>query len=243
MRVRTYTKQQIEDAVKKSVSWAGVMKILNPSAEYKGSQSNIKKTAVKMGIEFPHFTGQAWNKGKTSVNKKPLEYYLGGGFIRSNELKKRLVREGLKKWICESCDNENWMGEKIPLELHHKDHNPTNNKLENLKLVCPNCHYKEHNSVREIKERRLIRQQKQKTQKCKVCGKPSKNIFCSTSCYHKNSIGKVGNRKAVRPKKEELIQMIQNSSFLQVGKSYGVSDNAIRKWCKSYGIDLKIFKR
>ena len=55
-------------------------------------------------------------------------------------LAKKLLKEGIKKHMCECCLNTTWNGLPIPLEVHHKDGDNTNNKLENLQLLCPNCH-------------------------------------------------------------------------------------------------------
>jgi hypothetical protein len=60
--------------------------------------------------------------------------------LQSHKLKLRLIKEGLKEPKCEQCNLHQWMGVPIPLELHHCDGNRFNNGLENLKLLCPNCH-------------------------------------------------------------------------------------------------------
>lgn len=59
---------------------------------------------------------------------------------QSNKLRVRLISEGYKEHKCECCGNAEWMGKKIPLEVHHKDGNKKNNNLSNLELLCPNCH-------------------------------------------------------------------------------------------------------
>ena len=56
-----------------------------------------------------------------------------------------LIRDGIKKYKCELCGNSTWMGEKIPLELHHKDGDHFNNDFDNLQILCPNCHALEPN--------------------------------------------------------------------------------------------------
>jgi RNase P subunit RPR2 len=56
------------------------------------------------------------------------------------KLKNRLIKEGFKKEICEKCNNDLWLGSKIPLELDHIDGNSSNHKFENLRMLCPNCH-------------------------------------------------------------------------------------------------------
>jgi len=142
---KTYTKNQIEKAVKKSISWRQVMEILNPTANYSSSQSNIKNKAIKFGIDFSHFLGQGWAIGKVARNKKTSSFYLGKKTdIRGTKLKSLLFEEGLKEKKCENCKNTDWLGSMLVLELHHIDCNPKNNNIENLKILCPNCHSQEH---------------------------------------------------------------------------------------------------
>jgi hypothetical protein len=59
---------------------------------------------------------------------------------QSFKLKKRILNEGIKVAECENCNLIDWLNKPIPLELHHIDGNRYNNKLENLMLLCPNCH-------------------------------------------------------------------------------------------------------
>ncbi len=136
-----YTDEQIAKAVAESESWGGVCRALgcNPRT---GSQTHAKKRAVKAGVDFSHFTGQNWKKGKVFGPKRPVQYYLlkNGPFVKSHDLKLRLIKEGLKEAKCESCLLDSWCGNKIPLELDHVDGDHNNNELTNLRILCPNCH-------------------------------------------------------------------------------------------------------
>lgn len=67
---------------------------------------------------------------------------------------------------------------------------------------------------------------------CEICGKPTPTKFCSSKCSH------IAQQRIQRPDKNELLHMIANSSFKQVGQLYNVSDNTIKKWCKAYGLPL-----
>jgi len=58
----------------------------------------------------------------------------------SSKLRKKLIEDGIKKNECEKCGINKWLSKLIPLELHHVDGNRFNNKLENLQILCPNCH-------------------------------------------------------------------------------------------------------
>ena len=70
----------------------------------------------------------------------PYEEYIKSSKVQSNKLRRKLLREGLKEYKCECCNNTYWNGVPIPLEVHHKDGNKTNNELDNLQILCPNCH-------------------------------------------------------------------------------------------------------
>lgn len=100
--------------------------------------------------------------------------------------------------------------------VHHKDGDRKNNKLENLELLSPTEHAYKHHPQRI-------------TRPCEVCGTYTKNdYYCSDKC------AKLARRTVKRPPLEQLLQDISNMSMLAVGKKYGVSDNAIRKWIKYY---------
>ncbi len=60
----------------------------------------------------------------------------------SHILLQKLIRDGIKEYRCECCGATEWLGSRdnLVLELHHKDSNHYNNKLENLQVLCPNCH-------------------------------------------------------------------------------------------------------
>lgn len=80
-------------------------------------------------------TTKSQNRRKTA-----LEIIKDSKIISSHRLKERLIEDGIKKRKCEKCNLDEWMGKVIPLELHHKDGNHSNNDLDNLQLLCPNCH-------------------------------------------------------------------------------------------------------
>ena len=104
-------------------------------------QETLNAYLTKMEIVY---TGQQAKKGQQKgPNKyKPATYYLvkHGPYIHSHNLKIKLIKDGLKQDCCEACGNSYWLDKKLPLELHHKDGDHYNNELENLTILCPNCH-------------------------------------------------------------------------------------------------------
>lgn len=243
-----YTKELLEPLVKGSKCWREVVHKLSPDLNYRGSESHAKYVAIKYHIDFSHFTGSAWNKGRIFGPKRPLQDYFDGIWIKTNILKNRLIQEGYKQAVCEKCGQTTWRGVSIPLELHHIDCNPKNNKLENLMIVCCNCHAIEHYLINQQKPKkprkkyidkrvyipRVHRTRTRRTKilnQCLICGKPAENKYCSYSCAQKAS------RKVKRPSREELAKMVWEKSCVQITKELGLkSSTSIAKWCKEYGI-------
>ena len=102
----------------------------------------INPVLKKLGLEY---AGNQGCKGLSKPNGRELsllEYLEKSIDIQSNEVRKKLLDEGYKEYKCEYCGLTEWLGEPIPLELHHKDGNHFNNELDNFQLLCPNCHAK-----------------------------------------------------------------------------------------------------
>ena len=137
---RKYTNKQFKQAVQNSFSIAEVLKKLKLKpcgGNYRSFQNLVKE----LNLDTSHFTGQRWNKGKTFGPKRPISDYLSNRFsITSYKLKNRLIKEGYFERVCNQCKLKTWNGLPIPLELEHIDGNHQNNNLDNLCLLCPNCH-------------------------------------------------------------------------------------------------------
>lgn len=101
----------------------------------------FKKLAVKLGVYAPNQPGKGKTKNKSATAFKTQDILDGKhpGY-KTHRLRERLLSENWKKHECENCKNSEWLGSPIPLELHHIDGNNSNNFLENLQLLCPNCH-------------------------------------------------------------------------------------------------------
>lgn len=129
------------------------------SASEAASKLDIKyDTYKKYAIKYGCFVTNQAGKGisKPSTQSIPLTEILDGKHpqYQSNKLRKRLLDEGYFQYKCYSCNSTEWLGKPIPLELEHIDGNSSNNKLNNLTLLCPNCHaftdtYRGRNKLQE----------------------------------------------------------------------------------------------
>ena len=142
-RWEKFSKTQINQFVKESFSYKTLALKCGYNPNGGSSIQQIKNMIDELQLDVSHFTGQGWNKGKALPSSRKLsfeEYIKTSKNIQTNKIRKKLLSEGLKQHVCECCGNIVWCGKPIPLEVHHKDGDKTNNKLDNLELLCPNCH-------------------------------------------------------------------------------------------------------
>lgn len=102
--------------------------------------NSFKKRAMQLGCYKANQSGKGLSKATPKI---PLGQIITEGkypHYQSYKLKKRLFNEGIKEPICEICKISQWLNRPISLELHHIDGNRHNHTLDNLKLLCPNCH-------------------------------------------------------------------------------------------------------
>lgn len=160
-------------------------------------------------------------------------------YTNTTNLKKKLLEAGLMVYSCSKCGNSgDWYGETLVLQLEHKNGDNQDHRLENLTLLCPNCHSqtstfagknnkdnnKANNKCRHFYEKKYT--------SCLECGAnigtKTKTNLCP-KCYSNSR------RKVDRPPLEQLLKDVEELGYCGTGRKYGVSDNAIRKWIKNYG--------
>jgi Zn finger protein HypA/HybF involved in hydrogenase expression len=147
-----YTRDILEPIIKESMNWADVCRTLNITTST-GVQSHVKKRAIEFGIDFSHFTGFHWSRGKKFPLKYPIEDYLTNKrFIGSHKLKLLLFEYKIKEKKCERCGLTEWLGEEVVFELDHINGNHEDNRIDNIMIMCPNCH---RNKTRKQKKQRI----------------------------------------------------------------------------------------
>jgi hypothetical protein len=193
-------------------------------------------------ISTDHFDPNAASKASLKNQPMPLDEILvqGSTYSRRN-LKHRLFDGNLRERKCELCgQDEIWRGNRMSLILDHINGVPDDNRLENLRLVCPNCAATlETHCGRKNRMPPPIRA-------CKKCGrrftvKYRRHAYCSRECaMSRDRSAELRGRptpdrpKVTRPPFEQLIEEIEAVGYSAVGRKYGVSDNAVRKWVRFY---------
>lgn len=226
MRKRTspiwnISKKELNEIVKNSNSLSEILKFFGLC--YKGGNGKtLKKRLEEDGIDYFHIPlGRDSNKGRKIPKKaKPLkEIMIENSTYSRYHLKKRLIKEKILKERCYNCGLPSfWDGKKLVLILDHINGISNDNRLENLRLLCPNC----NSQTDTFAGKRL-----KKYYYCKKCGtKVSRNFDMCKKC---NGLQR---RKVERPIKKDLLEDISKLGYVGAGKKYGVSDNAIRKWLK-----------
>lgn len=250
-------KQQLEyeqivcENVKIATSLSNLCKLMNKRAT-NNNLLHFQRIIDKHQLDTTHFSSITNNNSKRHKITFEERFSLREDKItNTNSLKNELLKLNIKEHKCELCGNSEWNNKPIPLQVHHINGNRFDNRIENLQLLCPNCHAQTDNFAGKN-----VRNKELKLYICVCCGKQfhrgngsSKfsTQYCSAECRDKMN----GRRnqyirttfteeRIERPTREQLIEDFKElGSFIQVGKKYNVTDNAVRKWYKKVGLSDK----
>lgn len=227
------SKEEFEQIVKSGASRADILRTLG----YKNNLNSVlyralKRRITKDGISEEHIpkTNLGREFPQQRVTKQAFLERLSEEKILHNSEKKHLIRFNLIEHNCCSiCGLERvWNGLELKLQIDHVDGNPKNNKLSNLRFVCPNCH-----SQTET----FCGKNKKVLNNCEDCG-------CEITKVSKTCKKCFGKRNSLSPKnkkfiisKEELQKLVWEKPVIQIAKELNCSDVAIHKRCKQLGVE------
>lgn len=219
------SKKSLATHVKSSNTFSDILKYFgldNKGSNYK----TLKKRLNEENIDYSHIAqGLSTNKGRKFFRELiPLNKILvkNSSYARKN-LKQRLLKEGKLQEICAICRmGPIWMDKPLSLQLDHINGISNDNRIENLQMLCPNC----HSQTDTFAGKRF-----KKLFWCK-CGKTisRKSNRCKKCSAKRN--GYKRRKVKVRPSKETLLELCSQIGYNAVGKRFGVSSNTIRKWLK-----------
>jgi len=214
---------KVKEAVENSINYTETLLYLGIPRRGNNIET-IKSRIEKYNLDCSHFTGRA----RVYRNPKPIDInkqLSNGSYLKSSKLKEILFQHGLKENKCEVCGISEWMGKELRCQIHHINGVNNDNRLENLQILCPNCH-----SQTDTYCGNKNKPKNSNRKKCPICGKEISNKanYC-TLCSVKFR-RKVNNR----PPLEDLLDSVRLYGYAETGRKYGVTHNAIKRWIRAY---------
>lgn len=238
-KIWSLSKDEFADIVKNSNTLTEICQKIKYSTRGGVAFKTINKRIEIDGLDNTHLIAGAKAKmgGSSYKRKRPLEDILieHSDYDSTSALKKRLINESILTNQCYNCGLEpKWDNKVLVMALDHINGRPFDHRIENLRLLCPNC----HSQTDTYMGRNKIGKYKTKPTQCSDCGEKICNDNNSGFCKKCIVKYRASNwkRKVDRPSKEQLAEEIQKMTWVALGRKYGVSDNAVRKWAKSYNL-------
>lgn len=239
---RKWSDEQLIAAVRETTSMRQTLLRLGLCARGGGSYDGVKRRILELKISTEHWLGLGHRKGKSNYCGKVIEdslvFCIDSHFCGTS-LKKRLLRRSDFEYKCLLCGIYTWNNKHLVLQLDHINGINTDNRVENLRLLCPNCHSQTETFCRkkkgDVKKINVPVKEETKTEgrtrTPKRCSKCSENIHNRSTlcgaCYNAPRETKI-----IWPSNSEIRKMLTSNSYLKVAEMLGVSDNAIRKHLK-----------
>lgn len=242
----TTPREQMAQIVKSNSTLAGIIRAIgiNNSA---GAYEPLKLRLTQDQIDFSHIPlGLHSGKGRAfgSHPKRPLDQVLVeySAPYSSRDLKNRLIKELNWPYLCQRCGVGNtWNNKPLVLQLDHINGHHTDNRLDNLRLLCPNC----HSQTSTFTGRNRLGKRNPARVTCTKCGcacsPDNKHKMCML-CFRKYilpDLVKHTTKVPVRPSKENILQQVEKLGYKATGQLYQVCGNTVKRWLLDYGVVLQ----
>lgn len=218
------TDKEFEQIVEKSFSYREVARECGYCCISGASSNIVKKRIQKLNLDISHF------KKPYPIYRQDDEIFIEDSKVDQTTLRKHYLALKTIEYKCAICGQKPfWNGKPLTLTLDHINGKNHDDRLDNLRWVCPNCDrqlptFAGRNAIHETKHNYCI-----------DCG--TIITFNATRCKKCADKVKAEKQKNInKPSREELKKLIREKNFLTLGKEFNVSDNTIRNWCESYNL-------
>lgn len=244
--IKNITKQQLELAIRNTHSLSECTKFLGFSYFAKHSRMAVLRKIQEFGLVEIKFKKRKFSKEEKEqrsviADTKELLVLNGQRRVSTSYLRKRLIKDGILHNICSMCRSApEWQNKPLVFHLDHINGNNKDNRIENLRLLCPNCHSQTDTYCGRNAKNSILYSAGIKTRKEIKVYKDKDGNTIDDGRYATKGIPRLDIRKVERPSKEELESLLlAGVPFIRIAAKYGVSDNAVRKWCSFYGMDRR----
>ncbi|MHB8691868.1 MAG: HNH endonuclease [Solirubrobacteraceae bacterium] len=240
-----YNEDEVRAAVEGARSLSDALRALGLRVAG-GNFGTLRRLIQRFDISTEHMDPNWARRGKMpeQVSKPLVDVLVAGSTYKRASLKRRLYEAGIKDRACEMCgQGEEWMGNRMSLILDHINGVHDDHRLENLRIICPNCN--------ATLDTHCGRKNKSGPRDCVYCGKEfhpknSRQQYCSQRCGTRSAGPREpqpDRRKVMRPPYEQLMAELEATNYSAVARTYGVSDNAVRKWVRAYEWERSLEER
>lgn len=227
-----YSDEEFLKIVQSSISYKDCLSKLGYNSYSGDTVNRLKKRIDEKQIDISHFLSL-----KEKVERNPENVFIKDSTADQKTLRKYYKQGCYSEYKCAICGQEPfWNNKELTLILDHINGYNKDNRLENLRWVCPNCNYQLDTTNGKNKNHQL-----REVTYCIDCGK----IISKGSKRCQSCANKITNANRTQPlenivSREELKKLIRFTSFTTIGQKFNVSDNAIRKWCDKYNLPRRV---
>lgn len=228
--IDNYSRDELCLIVSQSTTLNEVVDKLGYSTHTGNNRQTVKKRIEEFGIDCSHFVRGNYNR----FTDEDI-------FVENSPASQKSLREHYKEgsysqYVCSICGQEPfWNGKPMTLILDHINGTNHDDRLENLRWVCPNCN-QQLETTGYKKMRSAISQKFKKKYYCIDCGTEIGEPSVRCSKCHQKYINDNSKLTGLNITRDTLKKLIRAKSFVQIGEIFNVTDNTIRKWCDRYNL-------